>query len=258
MPSASPSAFEVAADEYEAARPEIPEPALQFLTEQLRLHAGSRILDVGAGTGKITRALARTYQNIVALEPAQAMREKIHMFSPDIRVIDGVAEAIPLEDGSVHAVVAGNSFHWFANTPALEEIARVLKPQGRIGLIWTVRDESVGWVAELMHIMDRHRGYTAGYREGKWTGVLTQSERFRRVGQQSFHFLQRTSRKTITDRVASMSFIQKLSAGTRQNVLEEISTRLDTGIECGADVEFPYRTDVFVYELKETSAQPLM
>lgn len=247
------SGFEAAADEYEAARPEIPEVALRFLTEQLCLRASSRILDVGAGTGKITRALARTYQNIIALEPVQAMRQKIHMFAPNTRVIGGVTEAIPLENVSVDAVVAGNSFHWFANATALQEIARVLKPEGRIGLLWTVRDESVDWVAELIHIMDRHRGYTPGYREGKWAAILAQSERFRRVGQKSFQFSQRTNRKTVTDRVASMSFIQQLSPGERQKILEEISTilRKSSSTEWGADVEFPYRTDVFVYELAD-------
>jgi len=256
MLSDSPSGFEVAADEYEAARPEIPGLALRFLIEQLRLHASSRILDIGAGTGKITRALARTYQDIVALEPVQAMRQKIHIFSPNVRVLGGVAEAIPLKDVSVDAVVAGNSFHWFANTTAIQEIARVLKPQGRIGLVWTVRDESVGWVAELMHIMDRHRGHVAGYREGKWTAILAQSKRFSQVSQESFRFTRTTGRKTVTDRVASMSFIQKLAPGERQKVLEEISTTLSksSSTECGADVEFPCRTDVFVYGLKEASA----
>lgn len=103
---------------------------------------------------------------IVALEPVAAMREQLTAAFPQVEVLAGTADAIPLPDGSVDAVVCAQAFHWFATAPAVAEMARVLKPGGVLGLIWNVRDESVPWVAELSTITDPWEGDTPRYRTG--------------------------------------------------------------------------------------------
>ena len=106
------------------------------------LGSGRRVLDLGAGTGKFTKYLLATGAEVVAVEPVVAMRERLTAAFPRVRALSGQAEAIPLGDATVDAVVCAQAFHWFATPAALAEIVRVLRPGGQLGLIWNVRDET--------------------------------------------------------------------------------------------------------------------
>ena len=129
--------FDRAAEEYERTRPDYP-PALLDL---LPLGEDSEVLDLGAGTGKLTRVLAARYRHATAVEPLDGMRAILERVVPGAESRVGSAEAIPLPDASVDAVFAGQAFHWFANDDALAEIARVLRPGGLLCLVWNGPDE---------------------------------------------------------------------------------------------------------------------
>jgi SAM-dependent methyltransferase len=124
--------FDRAAEEYERGRPGWPPEVLELLP----VAADSTVLDIGAGTGKLTRVLAARYAHVIALEPLPEMRAILEQRVPKAEALPGAAEAIPLGDASVDAVFTGQAFHWFANDVAVAEIARVLRPGGVLARMW--------------------------------------------------------------------------------------------------------------------------
>ncbi|MFI5905897.1 class I SAM-dependent methyltransferase [Dactylosporangium sp. NPDC051541] len=146
------SSFGAAADLYDRIRPRYPLDALRWALDG----AEQRIVDLGAGTGILTRQLRELGHHVIAVEPDDEMRRQI---DGDARA--GSATAIPVDAESQDAVTAGQAYHWFAGEPAHTEIARVLKPGGRFIPIWNVRDESVPWVAALSDVFDGHRARSA-------------------------------------------------------------------------------------------------
>lgn len=141
--------FGLAAAAYERGRPSYPGQAVDWLLPP----GASRVADVGAGTGKLTRLLRERGLEVTAVEPLRQMRGELVRAVPGVAVLAGTAEEIPLPDQSVDAVVLAQAWHWVDPGRALPEVARVLAPGGQLGLIWNVRDERVGWVAELGRIM---------------------------------------------------------------------------------------------------------
>src|SRR4051812_44547222 len=136
--------FGSAAAEYDAARPSYPSDAVRWAIGDAR-----RVLDLGAGTGKLTRVVLELGLEAVAVEPDEAMRELIPAES-----YPGTAEQIPLPDASVDAIVVGQAFHWFDASLALPEMVRVLRPGGRLGLFWNLYDDRVDWVASLCDLCE--------------------------------------------------------------------------------------------------------
>jgi SAM-dependent methyltransferase len=126
-------AFGRVAERYERGRPPYAEEALDWIAERLPLHA---VLDLGAGTGKLARQLVARGAHVVAVEPDGAMREVFTRELQDVEIRAGTAESIPVEDGSVDVVAAGESFHWFDTVAAEREIHRVLRPGGGVALLW--------------------------------------------------------------------------------------------------------------------------
>ena len=138
---AAAQGFETGASAYERGRPDYPDEVAGWLTDTLRLGPGKTVLDLGAGTGKFTRYLTATGAAVIAVEPVDGMRAKLVAAMPQVQALAGMAETIPLPDATVDAVVCAQAFHWFASKAALAEMSRVLKPGGRFGLIWNMRDE---------------------------------------------------------------------------------------------------------------------
>jgi SAM-dependent methyltransferase len=130
--------FDLAAEEYEATRPSYPDEMLDLLP----VAADATVLDVGAGTGKLTRVLARRYARVIAVEPLDGMRGILERVVPGVQALPGSAEQIPLDDASVDAVFAAQAFHWFDHDRAIPEIARVLRPGGVFAIVWNGPDES--------------------------------------------------------------------------------------------------------------------
>ena len=132
MASEQARSFHRAAEEYERGRPGWPAEVLDLVP----VADDSTVLDLGAGTGKLTRILAGRYRRVLALEPLDELRAILAERVPSAKPLPGVAEAIPLGDAEVGAVFAAQSFHWFANEVALAEIARVLRPGGVFARLW--------------------------------------------------------------------------------------------------------------------------
>jgi len=141
------------AEAYQQARPTYPKHAVEWVLDAA---PGNDVLDLAAGTGKLTRTIIAAGGNVTAVEPLDGMRAQLQAAYPDVPVHAGAAEQIPLDDESVDAVLVGQAFHWFDADAALDEIARVLRPGGVLGLLWNVRDDSVGWVRDLGSIAIGH------------------------------------------------------------------------------------------------------
>jgi SAM-dependent methyltransferase len=143
------SSFGVVAGAYAEHRPDYARAAVRWALEPA---AGLRVLDLGAGTGKLTATLVAVGADVTAVEPDPAMLTELRRALPDVRALPGSAEAIPLPDASVDAVLAGNALHWFDMAVAGPEIARVLVPGGILAGLWNVLDDRVGWVAGLARV----------------------------------------------------------------------------------------------------------
>ena len=144
------SAFGAVAAAYAEHRPNYPQDAVRWCVAPAGRDIGSlRVLDLGAGTGKLTALLVELGTDVTAVEPDAAMLGELRRGLPSARALAGSAEQIPLPDASVDAVLCGQSLHWFDLSRALPEIARVLVPGGTLGALWNSDDDRVGWVAGL-------------------------------------------------------------------------------------------------------------
>ena len=143
------SSFGAAATAYAEHRPDYAQAAVRWGLERA---PGSRVLDLGAGTGKLTAALVALGAKVIAVDPDAAMLTELRRTLPAVCALSGSAEAIPLPDASVDAVLAGNAMHWFDMDAAGPEIARVLEPDGILAGLWNVFDDRVDWVAGLQRV----------------------------------------------------------------------------------------------------------
>jgi SAM-dependent methyltransferase len=147
------SSFGAVAAAYAEHRPDYPADAVRWCVAPTgRRLAGLRVLDLGAGTGKLTAVLVGLGADVTAVEPDEAMLAELRRLVPSARALPGPAEEIPLADGSVDAVLCGQSMHWFDLTRAVPEIARVLVAGGALGALWNSDDDQVGWVAGLRDV----------------------------------------------------------------------------------------------------------
>jgi SAM-dependent methyltransferase len=234
--------FGLAAEAYRRARPTYPTAAIDWLAEALALVPRRTVLEVGAGTGKFTEQLIGTGATIVAVEPVAEMRAAFVGALPDIAVIDAAAEALPLTDSSVDAIVAAQAFHWFDTGPALAEFHRVLRPGGRLGLVWNIRDTEVDWVRELQAIIDDYAS-AAPYHED-WRALLDDNRLFGPVVSAEFGLIQQLDHAGLRDRIASMSFIASLDDDDRESALDRVAALVASHPQTAGRsiIELPYRT----------------
>ncbi len=241
--------YEAAAGTYVAGRPDYPPAAAQWLGEVVGLAPGRTVLEVGAGTGKFVALLERTGANVLALEPVAAMRAELARRHGDVEILAGAADAIPLPDASVDAVVCAQSFHWFATPEALAEIRRVLVPGGILGLIWNVRDETVPWVAALSAITDAVESDAPRYKSGAWRRLFP-AEGFRAIDERhARHAHVGSPERVLVQRTLSVSFIAALPADRQADVERRVRSLIAATPELAgrSEVAFPYETAMFAY-----------
>jgi ubiquinone/menaquinone biosynthesis C-methylase UbiE len=237
--------FQAVAREYERARPDYPPEAIDRLIQDLEVGRAARVLDIGAGTGKLTRLLVPTGARLVALDPVDAMRRTLASTVPGVSVVGGTAEALPFADEAFDAVVAAQAFHWFDGEAALEEVRRVLRPSGRLGLLWNLRDESEPWVARLTEIIDRYESGAPRERTGRWRQAFSASSSFGTLHRLRFHHQQLLDRDGLVERVASMSFIAILPPDRHRQVMEEVRRLADEFADDRGQLLLPYNTDLY-------------
>ena len=239
--------FELAPKAYEIGRAPYPPKAIDRLVFELGIEPGKRVLDLAAGTGKLTRLLLQKGAFLVAVEPVAAMRGALAGSLPSVPVLEGTAEGIPLPNGSVDAVTVGQAFHWFDGDAALAEIRRVLRSGGRLGLIWNVKDESVDWIEKLGAIMESYRGDAPRVASGDWKAAFDRTALFTRLERARFSFVHEADFAAVVARVTSVSFIASLPPAEFARVVDEVRTLLATHPQTKGRTTFelPYRTGVY-------------
>jgi SAM-dependent methyltransferase len=233
--------------EYERGRPSYPPPAVRHLRERLAIGAASRVVELGAGTGKFTRALRGEGLDPIAVEPIAAMRAELHAAHPDVPLLAGVAEALPFRTGSLDAVVAAQAFHWFRPDPTVAALARVLAPGGGVGLVWNLRDESVPWQRELSRRLEEFRpAGVPSSRERAWQESFRRHPGFEPLSSATFPFEQVGDVALLIDRIHSVSFVAALPAGRRAVLLAEIRALGERAVHDAEDgrLHLRYRTEV--------------
>jgi SAM-dependent methyltransferase len=211
--------FALAADAYERGRPGYPDAAIEFLAARLRLGPGRTVVDLAAGTGKLTRPLLATGAEVVAVEPVAQMRAALPAAA---RAVDGTAEAIPLRAASADAVTVAQAFHWFDGDAALAEIHRVLRSGGTLALVWNRRrmDDPLNRAVE--ELIAPYRGHTPALRTNAWRAAFERTDLFGPLEEHDFPNDQSLDADGLVDRVASISFIASLDEAARADVLQAV------------------------------------
>jgi SAM-dependent methyltransferase len=245
--------FDRAAATYERGRAGYPRPAIEAILADARAGLGRTLLELGAGTGKLTSALTCSGARVIALEPVAGMRKLLEETAPGAEAVDAVAEHIPLPAASVDAVIAAQAFHWFDPVAAPAEVARVLAPGGLVALIWNRRDDRVAWVAELTRILDARAGDVPRHAQGEWRRGFDGNPAFEPLELRSWPHHGRPGRDVILERVASVSFVATLAEEARGQLLAEVAALLDTHPDTrGRDgVTLPYVTELFTTRRRE-------
>jgi len=232
--------------DYEAARPSYPPDAVAWLVQRLGIGAGSRVCDLAAGTGKLTRLLVPTGAALVAVEPVAGMRTTFRGLIPDVPVIAATAEALALRADSLDALVAAQAWHWFDHDRAIAEVRRVLHEGGALGLVWNARDRTEPWVDAVWEIMDRVEKHAPWRDHENWRdSAFRAMPGFGALERAEFRHRQSSTAEGVVRRIASVSHVAVLPEGERAAVLNEVRAVLATHPDvAGRDVvEIPYRVD---------------
>ena len=231
------------AEDYERARPEYPADLVERVWEAVDRPA--RLLDLAAGTGKLTRHLVELAEEVVAVEPLAEMRRLLARRRLPIELIDGTAEELPCPDRSFDAVFVGEAFHWFRADRALPEISRVLRPRGALALLWMrprYRDAEE-WLLEIRRpLLELHaRAPARAMDAGDWRDQVTSRGLFDRLDEQELDFIQRLPATEVGPLVGSWSYVMALPDAERASLLGAIRDRAEAAADARGEVRFPWR-----------------
>jgi SAM-dependent methyltransferase len=224
-------------DAYDRARPGYPLDAARWLTGEEPL----TVLELGAGTGKLTEHLLALGHDVHATDPDPAMLDRLTLKYPNLRVSQSTAEEIPAPDASIDIVIAAQSYHWFDKDRALPEIARVLKRGGTLSLVWNTRDERIPWVKRLGRIL----GVTRADQESGPDEALELSPYFGPIDDASFKHWQTVDRVSIQELALSRSVVSTLPAEAREAKLREVKAFYDDFGRGMDGMQLPYVTQCF-------------
>jgi SAM-dependent methyltransferase len=247
--AAAAEGFGQNAADYERSRPSYPAEAVACIVGRAEIRPGRVVVDLAAGTGKLTRLLVPTGASVIAVEPVAAMREQLSLAVPGVDVRAGTAESIPLPDATVDVVTVGQALHWFDLDVAIPEVGRVLRPGGCLVFTWNTRDRSHDWVrawGELLADGDLERPYESYYETDYGAlvdgiGGFTPVERFEHRWAQPF------DAELLVTRAASVSVVGALPEAERAVVLDRVRdlARTHPDLAGRQSFDFPYTTRVF-------------
>jgi ubiquinone/menaquinone biosynthesis C-methylase UbiE len=232
--------FREAAEIYERARPDYPQGAVAWLARTMRLGPAATVIDLGAGTGKLTRHLRQTGARVIAVEPVPEMRVQLDKIVSGVEILAGTAEAIALPDHFADAVTVAGAFHWFRLDEALAEIHRVLRPGGSLGLIWNVRDVDQPLQAALDAIVSPHERHVS---TREWRAALATTPLFEHQQRRRFRWYATWNAQRFVAFVSSLSEIAALPDREREGALERVR-KLTARLPGRFNVAF--RTDAYV------------
>ncbi len=222
--------FASVADAYERGRPEYAPAVVGALSAELGVAPGAPVLDLAAGTGKLTRRLLAGGLDVVAVEPHAVLRDRLAAVVGPERVREGFAEAIPLPDASVDAVTVAGGFHWFDHARALTEIRRVLRPGGGLAVLSTVPDwGGASWAHELGTLIAQLRPEHPYFDGPPWQEAVRAAGGWTAPREVRVTTSQPTDPGRIVDYVASMSFVAALPEEERAAWLAQVSALVDAG-----------------------------
>jgi SAM-dependent methyltransferase len=222
--------FDAVADAYERGRPDYPPAVIGRLAAELQIGAGARVLDLAAGTGKLTRALLDFGLDVVAVEPQQSLRRVLSAAIGAERVRDGLAEAIPLEDGSVAAVTVADGFHWFEPAGALAEIGRVLRPGGGLALLMCAVDwGGASWAHEVGTVIAELRPEHPQFDGPSWRESVEAAGGWTAPREIQLTFSQPIDAERVIDYSASMSWVAALPEDRRTDTLARLGAIIRAG-----------------------------
>lgn len=231
--------FGAIADDYDRLRPRPAPEAVDWLLPDDCQAA----VDVGAGTGLLSRALADRVAQVTAVEPDPRMRAVLRARSPGVRVLAGRGEAIPLPDAGVDGVFVSSAWHWMDPDRAVPEIARVLRDGGRFGVIWTSRDRESGWPRDLDPARaGRTAGPDAGARPGHHEVELPEGAPFTRIETRSFAFSRAMSVDDLVDMYATTSRLITASPQDRKAALARARDAVQERFPAVSEIDVPMRS----------------
>ncbi len=237
--------FAGVADAYERARPGYPAEAVSWLvTGSAHGTAGggsSRVVELGAGTGKLTRSLVADGHRVLATDPLEPMLRHLTSAVPEAIATRGTAEQIPVRGRWADVVVSAQAYHWFDRSRALPEIARVLRPGGHLALAWNERDERIPWVKRLGRLINVDHVE----QDTDPTHDLLNTHQFGFVDQATFRFWQPLDRPRLHDLVLSRSHIAVMDERRRQQVLDDVDAMYDDYGRGADGMLLPYVTHCF-------------
>ncbi|MEH6373923.1 class I SAM-dependent methyltransferase [Streptomyces sp. KLMMK] len=237
--------FGAAAAAYQRGRPPYPAEAIDWLIPA----TARRVLDLGAGTGKLTGQLYERGLDIIAVEPDERMRAELARRLPDVPALPGSAEAIPLPDDSVNAVVAAQVWHWVDPERALPEIARTLTPHGTLSLVWNTHDDREDWVSGLDRILHPRRTPRT---TSVGIGIEAVRPPFAPLQYHTVEWRHRLSRTELIDLVTSGSSVITLPPADRTALLAEVRAFCDThpALADADEIAMPYVTHCYRTRLR--------
>lgn len=242
--------FEVNVAEYERARPTYPLSAVKEIIGGVA-PTTLPVLDLACGTGKLTHELVKfSLPALEALEPSVAMREFFQAKFPALTVREGTASHIPAADGTFAAIFVGQAFHWFDTEEALCEMHRVLRPGGKLALIWNLEDDSVPWVKKVRGEYERYDQVAPQFRRGTWRNVwkgeLARSL-FKEPMEKEFTHSLMMDHQRVWERVKSKSYIGILPADEQERLKACIDRILQAHIGApGPEFPYPQKTTTFI------------
>jgi SAM-dependent methyltransferase len=246
IPQEAAVGFQRGAADYERGRPGYPEAAIALLAHELGIGPGRVVMDLAAGTGKLTRALVGLGAEVVAVEPVAGMRAELIRAVPGAQVLDATAERLPVADATVDAVLVAQAFHWFDIPAAAAEIHRALVPGGGLAVVRNEWDESVAWVVELRALIAEHAGQPPHRHARGWRTALEATGLFTPLQEQVFAHPVEVGLETLQARVASLSYVAMMNGDARGRLLGAVSDLARERGLVGTDGRLvtPYRTHV--------------